>query len=336
MRLDGITVDESDSVFVVRPVDLAVGANGDFYVSDVGESRVIRIDRSGRVVAGYGRKGSGPGEFASPGWLALSSNSLFVADRGNQRVTVFRLGEGDGTYSHSIPIPPSAGRIHEYAGDLYVGVFRMDSGTSLARVTSDGSLFPEGGVPALAVEYPMLTGAFSNQAFLVESTTVYSLNELSGALHWWPRGTGAVSAVELPRRLRKGVKAEDYRTMILDPSKAASLAWEHSIPMLLGRSASGHLVAAMYDVEPDAELSGQSFRGRFFITLVDPVKRLACVDIPLPVPEDPPARLALRGDTLFAVEQEVYESGRSRTAIGVFLIQPDACQWVALQSDTQP
>ena len=47
---------------------------------------------AGEVISTWGRKGSGPGEFAAAHGLAIDSRDrIYVADRGNNRVQVFDL-----------------------------------------------------------------------------------------------------------------------------------------------------------------------------------------------------------------------------------------------------
>ena len=74
-----------------RPTDVAFAANGDVYVSDgYGNSRVVKLDKSGRFLLAWGRKGTGPGEFDTPHQVRLDSKGdVYVADRENKRVQVF-------------------------------------------------------------------------------------------------------------------------------------------------------------------------------------------------------------------------------------------------------
>lgn len=56
---------------------------------------------SARLLATIGKKGSGPGEFSSPGALALDERrTLYVADVGNNRIQVF---DSTGAYLREIP-----------------------------------------------------------------------------------------------------------------------------------------------------------------------------------------------------------------------------------------
>jgi hypothetical protein len=52
--------------------------------------RVSPRTKEGKFIAAWGKRGSGPGEFALPHALAIDSvGRLFVADRANNRIEIF-------------------------------------------------------------------------------------------------------------------------------------------------------------------------------------------------------------------------------------------------------
>lgn len=72
------------------PDDLVFGSNGDIYVADSGNGRIVRLNRKGDYLSEWGRKGKHSGEFATAHGLAIDvNNRIYVADRGNERVQVF-------------------------------------------------------------------------------------------------------------------------------------------------------------------------------------------------------------------------------------------------------
>lgn len=81
----------TDSAHFNRPTDVAVAADGSFYVSDgYRNSRIVRFSKEGRYLFSWGRKGSGPGEFNLPHSIALdTAGHVYVADRANARIQVF-------------------------------------------------------------------------------------------------------------------------------------------------------------------------------------------------------------------------------------------------------
>src|SRR5438034_8333979 len=80
-----------------RPTGVAIGRNGDIFVSDghapnkSGAARVVKFSRDGRFIKEWGRKGSAPGEFDEPHdiFIGGSRGWVYVADRRNSRIQVF-------------------------------------------------------------------------------------------------------------------------------------------------------------------------------------------------------------------------------------------------------
>ena len=72
-----------------RPRDVWVTKDGKVYVADSGESQVVVFDRSGKVVARWGKRGNGDGEFIEPWGIAVANGKVYVADTWNHRIQVF-------------------------------------------------------------------------------------------------------------------------------------------------------------------------------------------------------------------------------------------------------
>lgn len=128
-----------ESLGLVRPMHLSIGADGFLYVADYMEDRVTVVDSLGGLVRHVGgRPGSGPGELDAPGGVAAIGQDLFVADFYNHRVG--RLGsDGPGVLGRAGRVLP--GRLHYptdvaadslvYVADAYnhrIQVFRPDGG----------------------------------------------------------------------------------------------------------------------------------------------------------------------------------------------------------------
>jgi streptogramin lyase len=92
---DGVAGD--DEKHFNMPTDAAIAPNGDVFVSDgYGNARVVHFDKRGRFVKTWGKLGTKPGEFSLPHSIAIdSAQRLYVADRNNARVQVFKT---DGTF----------------------------------------------------------------------------------------------------------------------------------------------------------------------------------------------------------------------------------------------
>jgi len=328
VQIDSTTIAETDSLNIGRPVDIVVSRNGTAYVSDVAQSHVIAIDRAGTVVRVFGQKGRGPGEFISPSWLSLRGDtSLFVKDGGQMIVEAFDTRTG--RYLSSQPLPKSSGRIRADGIKLEVAAFSAELQSNLAEVDENGIATTQGTIPEIGRKYPKLLGPFANQAFVRSDSTYYSISEFENAVSSWPIATRDVKHIEFPVRKRRGASEVDFETMVNEPAKAASIAYRHSIPMLLERDSRGFLIIAMYDVDR----VGETFKGRFFISIIDVLGARACVDILLSAPDDPPARLAFARDTLISLVQEITPTGKPSTLLRRYTINTQQCPWLPIKID---
>lgn len=80
-----------------RPSDIAIGPNGDIYISDgYVNTRVMRFSADGKFKQSWGTKGKGPGQFDLVHNIAIDKKGLvYVADRSNNRVQIF---DADGKF----------------------------------------------------------------------------------------------------------------------------------------------------------------------------------------------------------------------------------------------
>jgi DNA-binding beta-propeller fold protein YncE len=135
MRIPG-----DDVLHFNQPTDVALDREGNIYVADgYGNSRVLKFDKYGNPLMGWGMKGSGPGQFDLPHTIVIDGDLVYVGDRENARIQIFdtggrylrewRLGHPFGlviTPDHSIYMADAiAGRILKIGRDgKVVGVFR--------------------------------------------------------------------------------------------------------------------------------------------------------------------------------------------------------------------
>lgn len=81
--------------YFFQPNAVFVAPNGDIFVAEghasgpTANARVLKFDRTGKPLASWGKKGTGPLEFDQPHALAMDSRGrLFVADRTNNRIQI--------------------------------------------------------------------------------------------------------------------------------------------------------------------------------------------------------------------------------------------------------
>src|SRR5262249_36187837 len=85
MRIPG-----DDTGHFNQPTDVAFDNAGNIYITDgYGNSRVLKFDKSGVLVGGWGMKGSRPGQFDLPHTIAVDGDRVYVGDRDNERIQIF-------------------------------------------------------------------------------------------------------------------------------------------------------------------------------------------------------------------------------------------------------
>src|SRR5436305_5492018 len=85
MRIPG-----DDVLHFNQPTDVAWDRDGNIYVTDgYGNSRVLKFDKYGRPLLGWGMKGTGPGQFDTPHTIVIDGDLVYVGDRENARIQIF-------------------------------------------------------------------------------------------------------------------------------------------------------------------------------------------------------------------------------------------------------
>jgi DNA-binding beta-propeller fold protein YncE len=81
--------DDAPGTFA-RPTNVAVGRNGEVYVSDTLNSRIQIFDADGTFLSTFGKPGDGPADFSRPKGISVDSDGhIWVADADQNRVKVF-------------------------------------------------------------------------------------------------------------------------------------------------------------------------------------------------------------------------------------------------------
>jgi DNA-binding beta-propeller fold protein YncE len=87
MRIPG-----DDVLHFNQPTDVAFDRDGNIFVADgEGNSRVLKFNKYGNVLLGWGIKGDGPGQFNLPHSIAIDGDLVYVGDRENERIQIFDL-----------------------------------------------------------------------------------------------------------------------------------------------------------------------------------------------------------------------------------------------------
>ena len=77
---------------LISPTGLDVGPNGNVYVTDVGADRILKYDKTGALLAVWGKSGRKAGEFDKPTGIAVDGEgNLYVAEYNGRRIQKVRL-----------------------------------------------------------------------------------------------------------------------------------------------------------------------------------------------------------------------------------------------------
>ncbi len=118
------------------PRNLAVGPDGNLYVLDSGNHRVVVFDQNGAVLRSWGNFGVAPGQFNEPWGIVVDDEAVYVADTWNHRVQTFRL---DGEFVASVGQSGTVAELGSESGGYFFGP------RSLALVGEDQFLVTDTG-----------------------------------------------------------------------------------------------------------------------------------------------------------------------------------------------
>jgi hypothetical protein len=78
-----------------QPQSVAAGPNGDTYVADTANNRIVELDGGGNFVRSWGTRGGANGRFRNPDGIAVdSAGNVYVSDRENDRIQEFTPSGG--------------------------------------------------------------------------------------------------------------------------------------------------------------------------------------------------------------------------------------------------
>ena len=324
--IDSIRVAEDDTLFLARPFHIVTGPSGHYFVVDGTEARVLEIARSGRIVRAFGRRGRGPGELVMPYSAAIGGDSILaVMDNGQKRVVLYNLHTG--RYLRNFLLlgwQPSL----QFSGDqLLAGILEVDPGTAVVRLTFTGErISAEGVIPPVIKTHPLLRSGFGAVRFTEAGNAVFAVFEVSQSLFHWRRGARVAEEIPVPTVRRKGVRPDLFDELVRDPSKAAALGYDRSVPMLLSFLSPDILGL----VTVDGQITAAGLVGTYALTVIDTGRGRVCPDIEVPAERDPLPQLTLSGDTLVVLQQGLDERGQPTSMIRRFLVRLEGCSWIAV------
>ena len=80
---------EASDVVLASRIRVAINDNGDIYVLEPGNQRVLMLNHKGELIRNFGRKGQGPGEFQEPKEIVVGPKGVYVFDLRTKKMSVF-------------------------------------------------------------------------------------------------------------------------------------------------------------------------------------------------------------------------------------------------------
>lgn len=189
----GILGESATGETFVAPTSVAVGANGDIFVTD-GHGRakpgvnhgILKFSKDGKFIKAFGKTGSGPGGLNDPHALAMDSQGrLFVADRQKKRIAVF---DPEGGFIASWPQFGSAEIVYVTPKDDTIYVTDSNSGQRTPDAPYNNPPFKKGirvgSVKDGSVKYfiPVAEGSYGGVALAADSKgTIYAADAAAAA-----------------------------------------------------------------------------------------------------------------------------------------------------------
>ena len=153
-----VVIDEASGLLAL-PVGVEIDTDGNIYVLDRQDLRVVVVNGSGKLVHAFGGPGQGPGEFTRPQFFGITDDDIRVLDVIRRNVQQFSFdGVPSGTYSVD-----STGTTFAIAA-----AFAADGRVAYSTIAGEDGLVvllgPEGGEPELfgelVAEGTQLSGTF--------------------------------------------------------------------------------------------------------------------------------------------------------------------------------
>ncbi|MFW5728614.1 MAG: NHL repeat-containing protein, partial [Spirochaetota bacterium] len=153
--------DEYDGTELSDPEGFVIGTDGNLFIVDTGNNRVVKLNADREFVAAVGFQGSGPDEFQTPVDVTIFQDQVVVVDRGNHRLSILdqdlnpqQIAGSRGTGTPGRFTTPT--KAVSYRGRLYV----LDSGNDRVQV------FDEDFEPT-DVEFPITDAQDTTTSFTI-------------------------------------------------------------------------------------------------------------------------------------------------------------------------
>lgn len=331
-----VTLQETRDLYVARPGGLAVDGRGHLLLTDFFQKWIVEFDGAGRAVGRFGGPGQGPGEYNAIGETVLALDSVVGAADYRSRVFHF-FDRGSRRYvgSRRVNGVVSTGKVVDGTAWLATLNTQTRLGMSVWPLSRERIDERSAGLPPVQANLVPLPAEY------LQSEPLRGTYPLAHAAPWadsalvgfaaapWlvvvDRGGAVRDSVAIPVQRRRGIPDGIVREMNGPGFDVRKLFRSLSGLYGLSRTADGHFVAVHIDPELH---SGNRITGRLFVSLISPDRRRACVDREIPVSQVSQPIVALQGDTVYVVEQQMNGETGS-TTVTSYQVTPQGCDWIS-------
>ncbi|MBX3175312.1 MAG: hypothetical protein KF709_12935 [Gemmatimonadaceae bacterium] len=323
MPIGVVELEEPESAPLGMAGGFARTADGRFLVSDRQRGTLLVHGPDGRREAEIGRRGSGPGEWASGPFriFPFDDSTVAVSDGGLLKVFPIERPENAWIRTQSPTTPAFSAR----GGTVLARRINRDHRATMMRFRGPadsaelGGPFPSQLGRSRTVDMMLVFVAAT--PLVADSFAVFTQG--SDFLFIGPFA-GPYDSLYLPPVTRRGAMAEILGAVRdEDPESAMKAAYQASYPLDVQRLGSPGVVAVL---TIDQEFLGNRMAGTLHLSAANLRTRVACGEVRVPVYSDPQPWAVIGGDTLFVFSHET-DTLSARTALRVrkFRVDREAC-----------
>lgn len=314
-----LRLEERDTAYLGRPNSLAVSAKGEFFVTDLLSSRILRFDPTGSFVEAIGRRGGGPNEFEGPGRLtSVDDSTLAIVDLQRREVVVWDLAARAARLR--LPFSGIVSAVVESDGALYAADPDVQNGTAGIRWSLPDAATEHLGEVA-DVYKSRYWAIWGTPAVDVSGDSIFYFGGSSEYLiladRWWqPR-----DSIPIPKTLRRGIPRE-INYQLRPGQNIYDIMKQVSIPVGLAILSGDRYAVLHFD---GTVLGNGISTGQVFMTVVSFAESPRCVDVPVPT-HKPGAvpRPYFVADTLFVLDQYIVGDS-ARVEVSKYHVGPNVC-----------
>ncbi len=336
---------ESDSQYIAHPFRWAIQPDGDYLISDDGTSAVWWYRPDGALRRIIGRRGGGPGEFKFPGAIIrLDDATIAVDERREQRFKVLRLRDGVELRAvRSDAIVPLNGIL--WGDTVWFGSMAIRGGEVPGTIAGVGSLVRWPVRDSVAAAQwaaprgleshgsPSPLGYLASQMLAVDSAGFWVKYGLRDVLERHARDGRLEGEWQLPAVRRRGVSPTKV-AFALDRDNwwGRELSDPNWTELTFSQDAGFGLLpdSLIVLVTKDAVIEGNVTLGRYFVSLLDPLRNRACIDMALPNSAVAVPLIALRGDSIVVLGQELDAANQVRLMVRYYALPVKTCRWQSM------